>query len=453
MITKRSKLFTFFATLILASLLLTACGGGAAPEEPAAPAEEPMEEPAEEPMEEPTEAPAEEPMEEMVFKLGILGPFSGPSARTGDEFKQSATMALEAVDYKVGPYTIEPVWIDSQSDPAKASQAYEQAVVQDGIQAGAINWHSSVAVSVMEVTAKHQIPHVFGFGATAVVNETFASDPEYYGYWAFKGWPSQDKITLPYVQTLEKAIADGTWTPEEKTVAIFGEDTDWGRGFGTAIKGQLEDAGWTVVAEEYFAIDQTEFYPLLNKFKDLNPALIAGTSTALPVVSNFIKQVDEVGLNSLVIMDGLGWFGEWYESIGDASNYVLDQIPGWATDEGKAFAAEFEAQAGFPPSPSAGGLSYDGVNFWLAMANATYEEYGELTSETLYQFIQEKLWTGEWAYTDGIVMENYSTNPEVVPDPVVGEGYYIFPVLQYFDGEGKVIFPSAWAEQELQPKP
>jgi branched-chain amino acid transport system substrate-binding protein len=241
MITKRSKLFTIFATLILASLLLTACGGGAAPEEPAAPAEEPMEEPAEEPMEEPTEAPAEEPMEEMVFKLGILGPFSGPSARTGDEFKQSATMALEAVDYKVGPYTIEPVWIDSQSDPAKASQAYEQAVVQDGIQAGAINWHSSVAVSVMEVTAKHQIPHVFGFGATAVVNETFASDPEYYGYWAFKGWPSQDKITLPYVQTLEKAIADGTWTPEEKTVAIFGEDTDWGRGFGTAIKGQLED--------------------------------------------------------------------------------------------------------------------------------------------------------------------------------------------------------------------
>jgi hypothetical protein len=50
-------------------------------------------------------------------------------------------------------------------------------------------------------------------------------------------------------------------------------------------------------------------------------------------------------------------------------------------------------------------------------------------------------------------MENYSTNAEVVPDPVVGEGYYIFPVLQYFDGVGKVIFPSAWAEQELQPKP
>jgi branched-chain amino acid transport system substrate-binding protein len=54
------RLFALLATLVLASLLLAACGGGAAPEEPAAPAEEPMEEP----MEEPTEAPAEEPMEE-----------------------------------------------------------------------------------------------------------------------------------------------------------------------------------------------------------------------------------------------------------------------------------------------------------------------------------------------------------------------------------------------------
>ena len=433
MISKRSILFTVFASMLVLTLILSACQ----------PATEAPAETVEAPMEEATE----------TFKLGVLGPFSGPSARTGDEFKQSTNMAFDAIDWQIGKYKIEPVWIDSQSDPAKASQAYEQAIVQDGIQAGVLNWHSSVAVSVMEITAKHQIPHVFGFGATEVVNETFASDPEYYGYWAFKGWPSPSKLSISYVQALENAIDTGKWSPAEKTVAIYGEDTDWGRSFGTAIKGQLEDAGWTVVAEEYFAIDQTEFYPLLNKFKDLNPTLIAGTSTALPVVSNFIKQVDEVGLDSLVIMDGLGWFGEWYESIGDASNYVLDQIPGWATAEGQAFAADFEAQAGFPPSPSAGGLSYDGVNFWLAMANATYDEYGELTSESIYKFIQEKLWTGEWAYTDGIVMSNYSTTLEDVPDPVVGQGYYIFPVLQYSDGEGNVIYPPEWAVQDFTPKP
>jgi len=50
-------------------------------------------------------------------------------------------------------------------------------------------------------------------------------------------------------------------------------------------------------------------------------------------------------------------------------------------------------------------------------------------------------------------MKEYKDTPETIPDPVVGQGYYIFPVLQYFDGVGKVIFPPEWAEQPLKPKP
>jgi branched-chain amino acid transport system substrate-binding protein len=360
---------------------------------------------------------------------------------------------LEEIDYQIGHYEIEPVWIDSQSDPAKASQAYEQAVVQDEIEAGVLNWHSSVAVSCMEITAKHQVPHFFGFGATEVVNETFNSDPEKYGYWMFKGWPTPKKLSVSYVEALENAIDEGIWEPEEKTVAIYGEDTDWGRSFGNAIKEQMEAAGWEAVAEEYFAIDQTEFYPLLNKFKDQNPAVIAGTSTAAPSFSAFIKQADEVGLESLIIADGLGWVGEWYDLTGEASNYVLDQIPGWATEEGKAYAEQFEERFDIEPSPSSGGLSYDGTKFFLSVAQDAYDEYGELNSEVIYNFVKDNVWTGEWTFTDGIVMEEYKTTEEVKPDPVVGKGYYIFPVLQYFDGEGKVIFPPEWAEQELEPKP
>jgi branched-chain amino acid transport system substrate-binding protein len=433
--------------LIVASLLVgvVGCGATPAPEQPTA-ATQPTQAAAE-----PTQAPAEAATE--VFKLGILGPFSGPSARTGDEFKGSVNMAFDAIGWQIGKYKIEPVWIDSQSDPAKAAQAYEQAVVQDGIQAGILNWHSSVAVSAMEIAAKYKIPHFFGFGATEVVNETFASDPEKYGYWMVKGWPTPKKLSISYVQALEDAIASGAWTPAEKTVAIYGEDTDWGRSFGTAIKEQLEAAGWTTVGEEYFSIDQTEFYPLLNKFNDLNPAVIAGTSTAAPSMSAFIKQADEVGLKSLIIADGLGWFGEWYDLTGSSSNYVLDQIPGWATEKGKAYAADFEAKYGFPPSPSAGGLSYDGTNFFISVAKAVCREAGELTSESIYNFVKDNVWTGDWAYTDGIVMNRYEYRPETIPDPVVGKGYYIFPVLQYMDGEGNIIYPPEWAVQELQPKP
>lgn len=432
-------------------LLIAGCGGAATPT--AAPATEPTAAPqAAAPTEAPkTTEPAAAATSE-VFKLGILGPFSGPSARTGDEFKGSVNMAFDAINWQICQYKIEPVWIDSQSDPAKAAQAYEQAIVQDKIQAGVLNWHSSVAVSVMELNAKYKIPHFFGFGATEVVNEKFDSDPKY-GYWMFKGWPSPRKLSVAYVQALEDAIASGVWTPKEKTVAIYGEDTDWGRSFAGAIKQQLEEKGWKTVSEEYFGIDQTEFYPLLNKIKSLDPALLAGTSTAAPVMSAFIKQADEVGVKSLIIADGLGWFGEWYDLTGSASNYVLDQIPGWATDAGKQYAEEFEKRFGFPPSPSAGGLSFDGTNFFIALAQDICKQEGKLSSELIYQFVKDNVWTGKWAYTDGIVMSNYSATPETVPDPVVGKGYYIFPVLQYMDGEGKIIYPPEWAVQKLQAKP
>lgn len=441
------KKFGLVALLIIASLILAQCAQAptAAPAEPTQPQASSQEEPT-------AEVP---PAETKVFKIGFLGPFTGPSARTGDEFKTSAEMALEKIDYTIGDYTLEPVWVDSQSDPEKATRAYEEAIVQDGIQAGVLNWHSSVAVAVMEVTAKHQIPHFFGFGATEVVNEKFNSDPEKYGYWTTKGWPTPDKLSQNYVTALEDAIAAGSWTPEAKTVAIYGEDTDWGRSFGDGIAGQLEEAGWEVVDRQYFPIDQTEFYPLLNKFKDENVALVAGTSTAPPSLSAFIKQADEVGLESLIIADGLGWVGEWYDLTGSASNYVLDQIPGWTTDESLQFAEDFKAKSGLDPSPSSGGLSYDGTNFFLEVLKQTYADFdGELSSENVYKTVQDKVWTGELTFSteDGaIVMAKYDfSNP---PDPIVGKGYYTFPVLQYMDGESVTIWPPEFQQGELQAKP
>lgn len=49
-------------------------------------------------------------------------------------------------------------------------------------------------------------------------------------------------------------------------------------------------------------------------------------------------------------------------------------------------------------------------------------------------------------------MNEYKYSAETVPDPIVGEGYYMFPVRQYFNGAGKRIYPPEWAEQELQIK-
>lgn len=393
------------------------------------------------------------PPVEKVFKVGVLGPYTGPAARTGTEMKNATIMAFEAINYKIGDYKIELVWIDSQSDPEKATRAYEEAVVKEGIQAGVQNWHSSVAVAVMEVTAKHKIPHFFGMGATEVVNEKFLSDPEKYGYWMVKGWPVPTKISVNYVTALEDAIAAGVWTPKAKRAAVYAEDTDWGRSFAEGLKQQLQDAGWEIVAEEYFALDQTEFYPVLTRFKDLDPDLIAGTTTSPPAISAFLKQAREVGLRGHIVADGLGWVGEWYELTGEASDYVIDQIPTLVTDEGKAFAKAFEEKWGIEVAVAPGVLAYDFADFFIKICEATIQEHGELTSETLYKLGREKLWTGEFTYTDGFVMPEYKHTKDTIPDMVIGKGYFLFPVLQYHGGVGKVVWPEEWKETDLELPP
>lgn len=385
-----------------------------------------------------------------TIKIGVSGPFSGPNARTGQEMRGAAEIAFEKIGYKVGDYTIELVWIDDQSDPEKGTRAYEEAIVGQGIIGGFLGWHSSVAVAQMEVTAKHKVPHFFAMGATGVVNEKFDSDRDKYGYWTSKGWPDPASLSIAYVNALEDVIASGAWTPAEKKVAVYGEDTDWGRSFGGGIKVQFEAAGWTVVSEDYFAKEQTDFLPLLNRYKDAGIPVLAGTSTIPPSISAFIKQAQEVGLGSLIIADGLGWVGEWYDLTGSASDYVIDQIPGWTTPEAQQFAADFEQKLGIAPSPSAAGLSYDWASFFIKVMQTTLDDQGELTSASLYRTAQDKLWTGELTYPDGIIMADYRYSADTVPDPVLGKDAYIFPVLQYFGGQPETIWPEDWKTADLQ---
>ncbi len=385
-----------------------------------------------------------------TLTVGVVGPYTGEAARTGEEFQGAVETAFEEIDYQIGDYEIELVWVDSESDPEGAVRAYEDAVMRDGMDVGILNWHSSVAVALMDAAARNQIPHFFGFGATEVVVEQFEDDPDYYSYWMGKTWPVPEKLSIGYVETLNQAIEEGIWEPRNRRVGIYGEDTDWGRSFGAAIADQFEEHGWEVVTHEYYEIGETDLYPLLASLRDEDVSVVAGTDASAESFSAFITQAREVGLNSVIVADGLGWVGEWYEMTGEASNYVLDMIPEWPDEEAQQWAEDFEEEYGIAPSTSAAGQAYDQANFFIEIAKTALEREGELTSESLYTVGQEMMWEGELVYEDGIVHETYKYTPETVPDPVVGEGYYLFPVLQYEDGEGHMIWPDYMQEADFQ---
>jgi len=425
----KKQVVTILWLIMIFSLIVGACAAPAATEEAAAP-----------------------PAEAKVLKVGVLAPFTGPSARVGEEFKGAVTMAFDAINWTVGDYTIEVVWIDGESDPEKATRAYEVAITRDNIQVGLLNWDASEVIPLMDLVAKYKIPHFFAMGTSEDIDLKFKSD-EKYSYWMGKGWPTPSKLTINYVNALEDAIKLNLWAPAEKKVVLYGNDDEWSRGFTQAIGAQLTEAGWEIVDEEYIPIGETDFYPMLTKVKSFDAPLMVGTMDDAAGFPAMIKQAREKDVQSLIVADGLGWVGEWYNMTGDASDYAIDQIPGWATPKAVAFKDEFTKRWGIEPSPSSAGLAYDETNFFIKVLQQTYTDSGELTSESIYKTGREKMATGELTYTEGILMKEYKFTMESMPDMVVGKGYFVFPVIQYFGGLGKTIWPDEIKEQDLQIPP
>lgn len=393
------------------------------------------------------------PVSAEVLKIGVVGPFTGPAAKTGTEIKGAVSMALEAAGAKVGPYDIEVVWIDSQSDPAKATNAYAEACEKEGIQMGVGNWHSSVAIACMDMAAQYQVPHVFGMGASNVVNEKWHSDPDKYSYWSCKGWPVPAKLMKGYTTAIQAAIDEGKFKPKTKKAAVFGEDTDWGRSAAGAMKENLAAGGWDVVYEDYFDIKQTDFYPMLSKYKSAGVSVISGTSTAPASFSALIKQTREVGLKVAIMADGLGWVGNWYQMTGKASNNVLDMIPQLTTPKAQQWAKTFEEKNNAKPSPSAAGLLTDYTGFAVKILKYTFEKHGELNKEKIHQVIVEDVNTGKLTYSkaDGaMIMNEYKYTAESKPDPVLGPEHFFFPVIQYKNGKGQIVYPAEWKQKEFE---
>lgn len=122
---------------------------------------------------------------------------------------------------------------------------------------------------------------------------------------------------------------------------------------------------------------------------------------------------------------------------------MLDQIPQFATPAAQSFATGFQkASHGVVPGAASADLAYDYTNNFIAILKQALADHGSLTSETIFETGKSKLWTGQLEYKDGILMQDYKWMPDTIPDPVTGQGHWIFPVLQYSGGKSTILYPT-----------
>lgn len=384
----------------------------------------------------------------------VLGPQSGPSGNVGEELRRTIELALDEVpERSVAGRRIVPVYVDSQSDPDIAAAAYTTALTNADNNAvlGFFNWHSNVSLEVMEVAADNRFVHFAALGATGEINERVAGDPERYAVWS-KGWPTPSKLVVNYIAAVEEAIENGTFDPGDRIAGLFQEDSSWGEGVAAALKTELEAAGWTVAAEVVVPADGIDFTTQVQELRAANVTLIGG-SIASGASLTFVSQVNSAFEDTqppLILSEGLGWNADWFETLGDGANNVVDQSPLFVTPEAQAFAERYEAQWGSAPSPTVGGLAYDYFRAAVQLLERTQEEYGSISQETLLEAHRDLVLTGEFVMEDGILMPRYSWNAESGPDPVVGETDFSFPVIQYMTGNVQVVWPSSLADSALE---
>ena len=391
-----------------------------------------------------------------AIKIGVMAPFTGPAARTGEQFKHAYEMLLEdaraagelPVKVDGAERDFELVWVDSESSPEKGVKAVQRAIQRDGIEILAGGWHSSVGLAVIDVAMSEDIIAWAILPATVGISNKINDNN--YNRW-FKGWPAVGPMASLYIDRVHDFIDKGLWTPRTMKAALVSEDTDWGHDWSDGARQALEARGWEIVSVDVVKLDETEHRAILTKYKAADVSLVGFTISGGAAASSFVKQHDEAEIGGLLLADGPGWFPNWYEMAGDATNYALTMdSPRMITPEQKAWSARYEERFGYPPSAAPAGLIYDYGRMLINGMNAagTVADKDKL-SDTLLKTEYPGIWQHyAFAQTAG--------DKAVAHHEVKSGGFmqgFSFPMVQHVGDVANVVYPFEHASSEFQAPP
>ena len=231
------------------------------------------------------------------------------------------------------------------------------------------------------------------------------------------------------------------WKPANLKAAMLVEDTDFGRGWGEAIIESLGERGFEVLPYDVTALEETEFAPLLTKYRAQQVSLVGMTSTGNVSASNFVKQFRQQKLPALLIAHGLGWFAEWYELTGEASNYAVAINSPQVIADLPAATGSSATRRGSASSPgiAASGITYDYVRMALKVLNTA----GTLDFDTLVETICDSPTRGSGTSiaSAGRRARTRWRRTRSMVGPFM-EGFF-FPMVQLMDGKAKVVWPTS----------
>ncbi|HVY21120.1 MAG TPA: ABC transporter substrate-binding protein [Bauldia sp.] len=218
-----------------------------------------------------------------TIKVGVIGPFSGPFAVQGKNFKAGID-AYQALNGKtVGDHTVEIVYRDlPAADPAKSAALSQELVVQEGVQYLAGYYFTPDAMAAAPLLKDANVPMVIFNAATSAIMKASPLAVRT----SFTTWQTSTPMaSVARDKKIDKIIT---------VVSDYGPGVDSEKAFTTAFKA----AGGTIVDSIRMPMSTTDFGPIMQRVKDSGAQALFAFLPAGPPTLNFVKSYNENGLKA-----------------------------------------------------------------------------------------------------------------------------------------------------------
>ncbi len=288
-----------------------------------------------------------------VIKIGVFEPQTGENGGGGLQEVYGiryANQVYPTVEVGGVEYTIQLDEVDNKSDKTEAVTA-AQKLVADGVVAVLGSYGSGVSIAAGDIFSDAGIPAI----GCSCTNPQVTNGNDWYFRVCFLD-PFQGTVMANY------AIQNGYTSAA--IITQLGDD--YSSGLGSFFKTAFEKLGGTVVTEQQFQTNQSDFKAILTNVKAANPDFIFAPSsiTTAPLI---LKQAREMGITSVIAAGDTWENATIIENAGaDAEGAVFSTFydeAAPANDEAAAFVDGFKAyltSIGEPEIiPAVSALGYD----------------------------------------------------------------------------------------------
>ena len=234
---------------------------------------------------------------ESDFKVGIVASLTGPFASAGKDTIDGLNAWVKAHGLPGKKIVFET--LDDETNPVHASNAFRRLANEPDVKMIYLFIPSSSALAVKSLASEFKVPIISG-GAADTLGKP--ADP-----YLFKVAPAVHDFMIVLCEYAKKHNL--------KKIAMMNATDAYGQSQAANIKELAAQYGMTVVADETFSVDDTNFNAQLTRIRASNPDVIFNGASGRAAILSF-KQTKQMGFKQPMIVSQAFIGKAFYEAIG-----------------------------------------------------------------------------------------------------------------------------------------